>query len=70
MSEEQPQQHPQEPAEGGAEEVEAPGADRPSSGEGTTEKAGDRPSAHPQEPAEGGEEDAQEPGAEQAKDGG
>jgi len=67
MSEER-QQHPQEPAEGGVEEVEAPGADRPSSGEGTTERAGERPSAHPQEPAEGGEEDVDASGAEQAKD--
>ncbi len=64
MSEEQ--QHPQEPAEGGVEEVGAQGADRPSSGEGTTEKAGDRSSTHPQEPAEGGEEDVEAEGAEQA----
>ena len=35
MSEEE-QQHPQEPAEGGAEQVEEQGADRPGSGEGTT----------------------------------
>ena len=67
MSEER-QQHPQEPAEGGAEDVEAPGADRPSSGEGTAEGAGERPSAHPQEPSEGGEDDVEAPGAEQAKD--
>ena len=68
MSEERQQQHPQEPAEGGAEEVEAPGADRATSGEGTTEAAGERPSTHPQEPSEGGEEDVEAPGAEQAKD--
>jgi hypothetical protein len=67
MSEER-QQHPQEPAEGGAEEVEAPGADRSSSGEGTTEGAGERTSTHPQEPSEGREEDVEAPGAEQAKD--
>jgi hypothetical protein len=66
MSEEQ--QHPQEPAEGGRDEVEAPGFDRPSSGEGTTEKAGDEASAHPQEPSEGGEEAEEAPGADQAKD--
>ena len=69
MSEER-QQHPQEPAEGGAEEVEAPGADRPSSGEGTAEGAGERPSAHPQEPAEGAEESEQSPGADRPGDGG
>jgi hypothetical protein len=67
MSEER-QQHPQEPAEGGAEGVEAPGADRSSSGEGTTEGAGERTSTHPQEPSEGREEDVEAPGAEQAKD--
>jgi hypothetical protein len=67
MSEER-QQHPQGPAEGGAEEVEAPGADRSSSGEGTTEGAGERTSTHPQEPSEGREEDVEAPGAEQAKD--
>ena len=67
MSEER-QQHPQEPAEGGAEEVEAPGADRPSSGQGTAEGAGERPSSHPQEPAEGGEESEQASGADRAGD--
>ncbi len=64
MSEEQ--QHPQEPAEGGVEEVEAQGADRPNSGEGTTEKAGDRSSTHPREPAEGGDEDVGAQGADRA----
>ncbi len=68
MSEEREQQHPQEPAEGGAEDVEAPGADRPSSGQGTAEEAGERPSAHPREPAEGGEDDVGAPGAERAED--
>jgi len=68
MSEERQQQHPQEPAEGGAGEVEAPGADRSSSGQGTTEGAGERTSAHPQEPSEGSEEDVEAPGAEQAKE--
>lgn len=65
MSEER-QQHPQEPAEGGAEEVEAPGADRPSSGEGMAEGAGERPSAHPKEPAEGAEESEGASGADRA----
>ena len=68
MSEERQQQHPQEPAEGGAEEMEAPGADRPNSGEGTAEGAGERPSAHPQEPSEGGDEDVEAPGADRAKE--
>ena len=67
MSEEE-QQHPQEPAEGGADEVEAQGADRPSSGQGTTEKAGEEASAHPQEPSEGGDEEAEAPGADRAKE--
>ena len=66
MSEEQ--QHPQEPAEGGADEVEAQGADRPSSGQGTTEKAGEEASAHPQEPSEGGDEGVEAPGADRAKE--
>jgi hypothetical protein len=66
MSEEQ--QHPQEPAEGGADEVEAQGADRPSSGQGTTEKAGEEASAHPQEPSEGGDEEVEAPGADRAKE--
>jgi hypothetical protein len=50
MSEERRTVHPQEPAEGAEEDVEAPGA----------EKAG---SAHPDEPAEGGEDEVDEPGA-------
>jgi hypothetical protein len=53
MSEEQ-QQHPQEPAEGGAEDA----------GDAAW------PSQHPQEPAEGGEEDIEAPGAERAEDDG
>jgi hypothetical protein len=65
MSEERPQ-HTQEPAEGGEEDVQVQGADRASSGEGSTEKAEDRPSARTQEPAEGGEEDVESPGADQA----
>lgn len=65
MSEERPQ-HTQEPAEGGEEDVEAPGADRASSGQGSTEKAEDRPSTRTQDQAEGGEEDVEAPGADQA----
>jgi hypothetical protein len=65
MSEERtPQHHPQEPAEGGDEDVEAAGAQRA----GETDKAaeGTGPSVHPEEPAEGSEEDVQAPGAEKA----
>ena len=69
MSEERPQ-HPQEPVEGDDENVEAPGADRPSSGGGTAEGTGGegKPSVHPQEPAEGSEEDVEVPDADRAKD--
>jgi hypothetical protein len=69
MSEERPQ-HTQEPAEGDERDVEAPGADRPSSGEGATEKAEDRPSERTQDQAEGGEGDVEAPGADRAGDGG
>ena len=71
MSEERPQ-HTQEPAEGSDEYVEAPGAERAGSGEGTSENAGDegQTSTHPQEPAEGGDEDVGAPGVERAGDGG
>jgi len=63
MSEERPQ-HPQEPAEGGGDEVEAPGADRPSEGGGASAPGGqERPSQGPDEPAEGAEEDVGAPGA-------
>ena len=67
MSEERPR-HTQEPAEGEEQDVEAQGADRPSSGEGSTEKAEDRPPTRPRDQAEGGEEDVEAPGAEQARD--
>ena len=70
MSEERPQQHPKEPAEGGEEDVGAPGADRPSSTGARPEGAGDPPSTHPQEPAEGAEESEQSPGADRPGDGG
>lgn len=65
MSEERPQ-HPQEPAEGGGDEVEEPGADRSSEGSDAPETPGGRnrkPSDHPDEPAEGSEEDVGSPGA-------
>ncbi len=67
MSEERAQ-HPQEPAEGSDEDVEASGAERA----GETDKAteGPLPSQHPEEPAEGSEEDVNAAGADRAKDGG
>ena len=66
MSEER-QWHPQEPAEGAEENVEARGADRAGGVEGA-EGLGDeaRSAEHPQEPAEGAEENVQAPGAERA----
>lgn len=70
MSEERPE-HPQQPAEGGEEQVEAPGADRSGNHRKATEGAGDesKPSGHPDEPAEGAEEDVEAPGADRAGDG-
>jgi hypothetical protein len=65
VSEERPQ-HPQEPAEGGGDEVEAPGADKSSEGVDTPDRPGagrDNPSDHPDEPAEGDEEDVGASGA-------
>jgi hypothetical protein len=66
MSEER-QQHPQEPAEGGEEDVGAPGADRAGDDRGAGDEA--KPSGHPEEPAEGSEEDVEAPGAERSGDG-
>ena len=67
MSEERPE-HPREPAEGGEEDVGAPGAERAGDDRGAAGEA--KPSSHPAEPAEGGEEDVEAPGAERAGDGG
>lgn len=59
MGEERRPVHPQEPAEGADENVEAPGAERsgdpsnPASADGASEE---KRSSHPQEPAEGGED--------------
>jgi hypothetical protein len=64
----QQQQHPQEPAEGGEEDVGAPGADRAGADRGTGGEA--KPSRHPEEPAEGSEDDVEAPGAERAGNGG
>ncbi|MDP8900902.1 MAG: hypothetical protein M3N33_07110 [Actinomycetota bacterium] len=63
MSEERQPVHPQEPAEGGDEDVQAPGADKPSdtSNPGTADEASEeKRSAHPQEPVEGGEDQVDE----------
>ena len=68
MSEERQQQHPQEPAEGGEDDVGAPGADRARDDRGVGGET--KPSEHPKEPAEGSEEDVEAPGAERAGDGG
>jgi hypothetical protein len=67
MSEERPQ-HPQQPAEGGEEDVGAPGAERAGDNRGVGGEA--KPSEHPKEPAEGSEEDVEAPGAQRAGDGG
>jgi hypothetical protein len=57
--------HSQEPAEGGEDEVGAPGADKPGQDRETAEGASghDRAGEHPQEPAEGGEDEVEAPGA-------
>ena len=63
MSEERRALHPQKPAEGEAEDVEAPGVERagdpsnPATVDAVSEEAR---SAHPDEPAEGGEVDEPE----------
>ncbi len=71
MSEERPR-HPQEPAEGSEEAVEASGAERARNGEGPAEDAPEEAPQpeHPEEPAEGGEEDVEAAGAERAGDDG
>jgi hypothetical protein len=61
-------QHPQEPAEGSDEAVEAAGAEL--AGKNDEGAEGPRPSRHPEEPAEGGEEDVEAPGAERPEDSG
>ena len=66
MSEERAQ-HPQEPAEGSDEDVQAAGAER--AGETDKDSEGHRPPRHPEEPAEGSDEDVDATGAQQAGDG-
>jgi hypothetical protein len=58
-------QHPQEPAEGSDEDVEASGAERAGETAEATEE-GPLPSQHPEEPAEGSEEDVNAAGADRA----
>lgn len=77
MSEEERRQpHPQEPAEGSEENVDAPGAERPGdpanpSTAGDSGKDAERRAAeHPQEPAEGGEDEEGAPGADKPSDAG
>jgi hypothetical protein len=59
VSEERRAMHPQEPAEGAEEDVEAPGVERagdpsnPDTADGVSEE---KRLAHPDEPAEGGED--------------
>ena len=64
--------HPRDPAEGGEDEVGAPGADKPGQDHETAEGAGDRDESgqHPQEPAEGGEDEVEAPGADKPSAGG
>ncbi|MBA2345304.1 MAG: hypothetical protein H0V83_09515 [Rubrobacter sp.] len=64
MSEGRRAVHPQEPAEGSEEDVEAPGIEESRDDLGTPDNgAEERSSAHPQEPAEGGDDQIDEPGA-------
>ncbi len=66
MSEERRAVHPQEPAEGAEENVEATGVERagdPSNPETAAGPSEEQRSAHPEEPAEGGEDEVDAPGA-------
>ena len=66
MSEERRAVHPQEPAEGEPEAVEAPGVEKagdPSNPATAGDMREKERSAHPDEPAEGGEDEVDEPGA-------
>ena len=71
MDEERPQ-HPQEQAEGGEGDAQAPGADRPEEDEESVGNMTDDPAGlgHPTEPAEGREEAEQARGAERYGDDG
>ncbi len=66
MSEERRAVHPQEPAEGAEEDVEAPGVENagdPSDPATADAVSDEQRSAHPDEPAEGGEDQEDAPGA-------
>jgi hypothetical protein len=66
MSEERRAVHPEEPAEGAEENVEAPGVENagdPSNPETAVGPSEEERSAHPDEPAEGGEDEVDAPGA-------
>ncbi len=59
MSEQRRLVHPQEPAEGADEAIEAPGVEKagdPSNPETADDASEEKRSAHPEEPAEGGED--------------
>jgi hypothetical protein len=64
MSEKRRMVHPQEPAEGEAEDVETPGVEKasdPSNPARADAMHEEERSAHPDEPAEGGEDEVDEP---------
>jgi hypothetical protein len=63
---------PRDPAEGGEDEVEAPGADKAGQDRETVEGTSGRDESgqHPQEPAEGGEDEVEAPGADKPSEGG
>jgi hypothetical protein len=66
MGEERRAVHPEEPAEGAEEDVEAAGAEHagdPSNPATAAAVSEEERSAHPDEPAEGGEDEVDEPGA-------
>jgi hypothetical protein len=66
MSDKRRAVHPQEPAEGEPEDVEAPGVERAGdpSNPATTDAVHEKEnSPHPDKPAEGGEDEVDEPGA-------
>ncbi len=67
MVSEERAQHPQEPAEGSDEDVQAAGAERAGETDKETDE-GPRPPRHPKEPAEGSDEDVDATGAQQAGD--
>ncbi|MBA2694099.1 MAG: hypothetical protein H0U65_16665 [Rubrobacter sp.] len=59
MSEERRRTHSEEPAEGGEEKVESPGAGKSENRDSNGEE---KSPEHSEEPAEGGEDEVEEPG--------